>query len=607
MTRYVIIGAGAVGATVAAELHGAGRDVVLIARGQHLELLRARGLDYIRPDGTRRLDLPVAGGADEVALRPGDVLVLATKSQDTEAALQEWAWRGVGSSSAAELLPIVLLQNGLDSVRSARRRFATVVDAVVLIPSSYLDPGEVVSPSTPTVGAIFLGSTGPGTASGGPDDVAESIARDLRQSSFAVRVVPDIARWKAAKLVANIAHNLDAIYSPSPLRARAEAILQDEARGVLAASGIDVAELGPDAIDLSGFSVQKIEGYERGGSSTWQSLRRTGSNETDFLNGEVVLLARLGGLPAPANAAVQARVARAAREGTAPGSLGDDDLLRTVPALRPRVLIGVEELREELDGPNPPVLLDVRWALGDPNGREHYAEAHLPGAVYVDLDTELAGPAEPLRGRHPLPEITELQKSARSWGISAQSPVVVYDNVGGLSAARAWWLLRWGGHGDVRILDGALPAWLGAGLPVEAGVTVPEAGDVELAAGHLPVLSADEAARLAVDGVLLDARAGERFRGEVEPIDPRAGHIPGAVSAPTGENLEPSGTFLAAERLRARFDQLGVSGPVGVYCGSGVTASHEIAALAAAGIDAALFPGSWSAWSSDPTRPVATG
>jgi thiosulfate/3-mercaptopyruvate sulfurtransferase len=254
------------------------------------------------------------------------------------------------------------------------------------------------------------------------------------------------------------------------------------------------------------------------------------------------------------------------------------------------------------------VLLDVRWALGDPHGHAHYLAGHLPGAVFVDLDAELAAPPSPVAGRHPLPAIADLQAAARRWGVRASSPVVVYDDAGGLAAARAWWLLRWAGSGSVHLLDGGLAAWRAAGLPLETGTVDPEPGDVVLTAGGLPVVDADGAARLAREGVLLDARAGERYRGETEPIDPRAGHIPGAVSAPTGANLAPDGRFLPAEALRARFTALGVSDtrPVGAYCGSGVTAAHEIAALEIAGFPAvALYPGSWSQWSSDETRPAA--
>ncbi|MER6012303.1 sulfurtransferase [Streptomyces bluensis] len=275
-----------------------------------------------------------------------------------------------------------------------------------------------------------------------------------------------------------------------------------------------------------------------------------------------------------------------------------------------RVTTTVAELDTRLRSGRPPVLLDVRWALGDPHGRDHYTAGHIPGAVYVGLDTELAAPPSPEGGRHPLPELADLQAAARSWGMSAGRPVVVYDDLGNTAAARAWWLLRHAGVPDVTLLDGALGAWRAAGLPLESGApAAPVPGDVVLRPGGLPVIDADEAAELAVSGLLLDARAAQRYRGEVEPVDPRAGHIPGAVSAPTGENLAADGTFLSPGELRERFTAKGAGDAVriGVYCGSGVTAAHQIAALAIAGFDAALFPGSWSAWSSDPDRRAATG
>lgn len=279
---------------------------------------------------------------------------------------------------------------------------------------------------------------------------------------------------------------------------------------------------------------------------------------------------------------------------------------------RDAVLVSAARLNEALAGPTPPVVLDVRWALGDPRGHDHYLAGHVASAVYVDLDTELAAPPSPLAGRHPLPSLAALQDSARRWGVRDGRAVVVYDNCGGLAAARAWWLLRWAGVARVLLLDGGLAGWIEAGYPQRTGeerAAVP--GDVTLSPGHLPVLTAAEAAELAqaAAGVLLDARAAERFRGEVEPVDARAGHIPGAVSAPTGENLVDGSVFRSVAELRERFVKLGVTDetPVGVYCGSGVTAAHEIAALALVGIEAALYPGSWSAWSSDPRRPAATG
>ena len=275
-----------------------------------------------------------------------------------------------------------------------------------------------------------------------------------------------------------------------------------------------------------------------------------------------------------------------------------------------RVTTTVAELTELLTSERPPVLLDVRWALGDAYGHDHYADGHIPGAVYVDLDAELAAPASPEGGRHPLPDLAELQESARRWGIGSGRSVVVYDDLGNTAAARAWWLLRYAGVTEVTLLDGALGAWRTAGLPLESGIPAdPTPGDVVLRAGALPTTDADGAAELAVSGLLLDARAGERYRGEVEPVDPRAGHIPGAVSAPTGENLAADGTFLAPELLRKRFGERGADTAerIGVYCGSGVTAAHQIAALEIAGFEATLFPGSWSAWSADAARPAATG
>jgi thiosulfate/3-mercaptopyruvate sulfurtransferase len=271
------------------------------------------------------------------------------------------------------------------------------------------------------------------------------------------------------------------------------------------------------------------------------------------------------------------------------------------------VLVSADEL---LAAEGPVALLDVRWALGDPHGREQYLAGHLPGAVFVDLDTELAGPPSPAEGRHPLPTLKALQASARRWGIRTGERVVAYDAGPGTAAARAWWLLRWGGLRDVRLLDGGLAAWQRAGGPVETGDVRPEPGNVTLPGGGMPVLDIDAAAALpGAGGVLLDARAGERYRGEREPVDPRAGHVPGAVSAPTTENVAADGAFLPVAVLSERFAALGVQPglEVGVYCGSGVHASHEIAALAVAGIDAALWPGSWSQWSHDPARPAATG
>ncbi len=271
--------------------------------------------------------------------------------------------------------------------------------------------------------------------------------------------------------------------------------------------------------------------------------------------------------------------------------------------MRADVLVTAGDLAAALADDDPPVLLDVRWALGRTDGHERYLAGHLPGAVYVDLDTELAAAPSPELGRHPLPTAEDLEASARRWGVREVSAVVVYDDLGGMSAARAWWLLRWAGVASVRLLDGGLAAWTSSGLSLEAGEVTAEPGDLVVRPGALATITADEVSTW--PGALLDARAAERYAGLVEPVDPRAGHIPGAVSVPTAGNLDADGHFLADDALRSRF--AGLTGPVAVYCGSGVTATHEIAALAAVGVEAALYPGSWSAWSSDPARPVATG
>ncbi|MGC5364509.1 sulfurtransferase [Streptomyces sp. DT24] len=268
-------------------------------------------------------------------------------------------------------------------------------------------------------------------------------------------------------------------------------------------------------------------------------------------------------------------------------------------------IISASECASESAGPRPPVLLDIRYRLGGPHGRPEYDAGHIPGAVFVDLEAELAAPAG-AGGRHPLPDPESFGAVMRRAGVSQDTPVVVYDGGQGWAAARCWWMLRWTGHQDVRVLDGGLAAWTGE-LSTEP--PRPAEGDFVPVPGAVPLLDADGAAALARSGLLLDARAAERYRGEVEPIDRVAGHIPGAVSAPTSENVEEDGRLRPEEALADRFKGLGAGDgrEVGVYCGSGVSAAHEVLALAVAGIPAALYAGSWSEWSADASRPVATG
>jgi thiosulfate/3-mercaptopyruvate sulfurtransferase len=272
------------------------------------------------------------------------------------------------------------------------------------------------------------------------------------------------------------------------------------------------------------------------------------------------------------------------------------------------LLISPDELALILNNERVHVL-DIRWRLGSSTGKVEYIEGHIPGAVYVDLDAELADHAATGEGRHPLPGVENLQTSARRWGLNDGDTVVVYDDLKNLSSTRAWWLLRYAGFDDVRVLDGSLRGWIANGGALDTDDVEPPLGTVTLQYGHLETLSVDDAADLPFAGVLLDARAEERYRGEVEPIDPRAGHIPGAISAPTTANVDAVGRFLEPEALRARFEALGVTDdrPVGAYCGSGVTASHETFALTLAGFSSALYPGSWSQWSTISERPVATG
>jgi thiosulfate/3-mercaptopyruvate sulfurtransferase len=273
------------------------------------------------------------------------------------------------------------------------------------------------------------------------------------------------------------------------------------------------------------------------------------------------------------------------------------------------VLVDVGELQLLCASTAPPALLDVRWRLGGPSGREQFLAGHIPGASYVDLDRELAAPPSPQAGRHPLPTIDQLQAAARRWGLRQGQTVVVYDDNGSMSAGRAWWLLRWAGVGTVLILDGGLSAWRAAGGAPETRPETTGPGDIVLSGGHMPTVQIDGVAAFPEHGLLLDARGAERFRGDSEPIDPVAGHIPGATNAPTAENLTADGRFRPAYELEERFRDLGASPgtAIAVYCGSGVTAAHEIAALAIAGFEGALYPGSWSEWSNHEDRPVATG
>jgi thiosulfate/3-mercaptopyruvate sulfurtransferase len=278
---------------------------------------------------------------------------------------------------------------------------------------------------------------------------------------------------------------------------------------------------------------------------------------------------------------------------------------------RDEVLITAPELAQRRAAGEPTTILDVRWQLSEPDGRAAYQQGHIPGAVYVSLEDELTDHTVTGRGRHPLPSGPGLEAAARRWGVRRDVPIVVYDDWNRAGSARAWWVLTAAGRSDVRILDGGLAAWTAAGGALEAGTVTAAPADVtvthvDLYAGARRALTAQQAAAAAT---LLDARAPERFHGEVEPVDPIAGHIPGAKNVPSTSVLDDRGAFLTDTDLTALFAQRGVDAAagIGVYCGSGVTAAVTLAALAAVGLDAALYPGSWSEWCSDPARPVARG
>lgn len=270
-------------------------------------------------------------------------------------------------------------------------------------------------------------------------------------------------------------------------------------------------------------------------------------------------------------------------------------------------LVTTARLRELLQGDAPLTVLDVRWSLHGTD-RSAFDAGHVPGSWFVDLDTDLADPPG-VGGRHPLPAADRFAAVMRAAGTSRHVPVVVLDQRDGTSAARLWWMLRLHGHPDVRVLDGGFDAWVSDGGPVSTAPTPLMPGDFVAAGGHVRVVDAAGAEHLARTGLLLDARSVDRYAGRDEPVDPVAGHVPGAVSAPTTDNVGLDGRLLAPEVLRERFERLGVGDDVevGAYCGSGVTAAHEVLALEVAGFEAALYAGSWSDWITDPQRPVATG
>ncbi|MEU6241025.1 2-dehydropantoate 2-reductase N-terminal domain-containing protein [Streptomyces sp. NPDC047024] len=326
--RYVVVGAGAVGGSVGARLYEAGHEVVLVARGAHGAALREHGLRFTTPEGTRTLRIAVAGGPEDVSLRPDDVLVLAVKTQHTAAALAQWAARPVaGGGTAGESLPLLCAQNGVENERLALRSFRRVYGVCVILPSTFLRPGEVTASSAPYTGVLVLGRHPSGT-----DDTVRRIAADLEGAVFRAPVVADVPRFKYAKLLGNLAQTVEAVCGPvTPGGASAELLdrVRDEGIAVLKAAGIDFASAAELAA-LRAESVRPRPAPDGGAAlgSTWQSLARgAGSAEADYLNGEFVLLGRLHGVPTPANEAVLRLVNASAAAGHAPGATPAEDIL----------------------------------------------------------------------------------------------------------------------------------------------------------------------------------------------------------------------------------------------------------------------------------------
>ncbi|MFI0816554.1 ketopantoate reductase family protein [Streptomyces sp. NPDC021098] len=330
--RYLIIGAGAVGGTVGARLHLAGHDVVLVARGAHYQALRDRGLRFTAPDSVHEVPVPAVTGPEDVELRPDDVLVLAVKTQDSAAALDDWAPRPVtGGGTAGERLPLLCAQNGVENERLALRRFRRVYGVCVWMPSTHLEPGLVAAPCAPYTGILSLGRY-----PSGEDDTIRGVAADLEGSVFLAPVVPDVMRWKYAKLINNLANAVEAICGPlipdeaQALAARAKA----EGVAVLDAAGIAHTDAAEQAALRSGkVEIRPPDGVERGGGSSWQSLTRgTGTIEADYLNGEIVLLGREHGVPTPVNETLGRIAGDCARERRAPGSMTPEALTALIDA-----------------------------------------------------------------------------------------------------------------------------------------------------------------------------------------------------------------------------------------------------------------------------------
>jgi 2-dehydropantoate 2-reductase len=346
--RYVIVGAGAIGALLAAQLELAGKSVVLVARGRNLEAIRADGVTVRRPRSTERVRVPVVAGPEELRLGQEDVLVVATKTQDAEEVLNRWAWLPVSDEHGqptllAADLPVLTFQNGLATEDYALRRFGRVYGVSIGVAASYLTPGEVVSPSHPIIGVAWLGrypSSAPLDPRFGRRDVAaEQYVNDLRDAGYDVALVGDVRSYKARKLLVNLGNGLGVLIGTAEERERARVLLVEEARAVFAAAGIEVAEAAPAHL-----VVEEVPGHVGGRLSTWQSFARGASSEVDYLNGEIVQLGRLHGVPTPVNEGLQRLLGAQAAAGLPPGVNKLADILTDILTdIRTDALTGVTD------------------------------------------------------------------------------------------------------------------------------------------------------------------------------------------------------------------------------------------------------------------------
>jgi len=279
------------------------------------------------------------------------------------------------------------------------------------------------------------------------------------------------------------------------------------------------------------------------------------------------------------------------------------------PAVRNRVLVTPVALRALMTSAKPPAILAVQ-SVNPYTGVSSRLGRWIPGAVDVDVYADFAASGTPELGQRPLPDIATLQRAARRWGLTHDQPIVVYDAERAMTAARVWWVLRWAGLRDVRVLDGGLDGWIKAGFETSDHAGLATKSAISLSPGHMPALEADGALAVIRDGVLLDARIRPNYIGGPEAGgDPKRGHIPGALSAPAPDNFMDEGTFTDAATLAEMYRGLGAAGAasVGVYCGAGMSAAVTVLALASVGVEAAMYPGSWSQWTYDPANPVRRG